>query len=364
MSLPIVWWPVIPETLEARLAQAEADARFAEQWELANFEAWAESMADALWGIWEIPINEGHNTIKDIKGVEEREREDPDLILSQLEWWSDIENWIEVSSDAISDLIETPFIERLIDDWLFTREAWDTILQALNEGGNFDDTISSLEDDSPNPEQKQAIIAMCWVMNSEEWKEQFSQDFERDFWNQFTERVDGVFQSERKQEAFDMVASNYMIGESENPEERKKALDMTFWTAVNTAISWKIFERNEYFETRLSAVRNPDIIDPTTRLQALTDILNHVDRDQWGKWSTVRLANARNRVIQTIAQAWLTERFLVAQEALNLAQQENDQARVAELQAEIEKIAQETWVEAWDLIQLAGWELDTLSNIS
>lgn len=362
MSLPIVWWPVIPETLEARLAQAEADARFAEQWEIANFGSSAESMAHALWGIWEIPIDEWLSTVQDVRNMEAWDRENPDLILAQLDdWWETIRDNRENPDNMLTDIIETPFIERLIHDEVISGKLGRYIQEELQAWWYFPDIIRSIEWDNPNNEQRQAIIDTWWVMNSEEWTEQFAQDFERDFGNQFTDRINGEFSSSLQQDAYDMVASSYMIWESHETWDIQIALDMAFRTAANSAISGRVFHRTEYFETRLDEVRDVTL-SVDERLQSLTEILAIVHTDQWWKWNTIREANRRVVRQRTLQQAWLNFEFSQTQEQLLEARRQNNrqQEMIAQTQLRIllEQASEITWTPIWDFDISLEWDID------
>ncbi|MCH8518538.1 hypothetical protein LAT59_02145 [Candidatus Gracilibacteria bacterium] len=359
MSLPPVGG--IPETPEQRRAQEEADARFALLGETANFEEGAKDVANALGGIGNLPIDDGLSRAEAIRREEEGSGENPDLILSQLDGSGEHESGIENISEEVQELVDTPFIERLINDKVINRETGDVIQKELLNGGYFLDIINNINSDKLSSANKQAIIDRWGMMNSEHGAEELSQDFERDYGNSLTDRSDGVFNSGLKQDAYNLVASKYMIGESDNDIDREKAVNMAFGTAVNGEIQGKHFPRTEYFYKRLSEVKNPDL-NINDRLQAFTELLAVINTDQGGKGSTVRKANERTRMQNTIAQVNRSREFQDAQQALITAQQANEQAQIDAAESQIAEIAANAGVEVGDLRALGGGEVDIGSD--
>ena len=358
MSLPPAWWFVtIPETAEERDRINYKNDRFRELWETADFWAWAESMARALWGIWELDPEAGREIAEDTGRQEALEADwnDPDLILAQLDQTKET---TEVINSNLQEIIEAPYIQRLIEDDVISSDIWNTILLWLQNGDYFPDVIWGIPNEDITITQKEAIINTWGLMNSEEGVEQFTQDFERDFWEQFSDRTDWVFEVELKQNAFDLVAQGYIIDDPENPNEKRQALDMAFETAVNVAINWRQFPRTEYFHVRQREVRDSNL-SPDRRLQALTEILAYVNTDQWWKWTTIRETHRRARQHEMIAQAWLAEQFQSTQSRLRQAQQENNQTLIQQAQSELNEILTQaseiTWTEIWDFNIALDW---------
>ena len=366
MSVVQTNWNPLNESPGAAEAARRADEAFEIRWDTADFEAWARDISEALWGIWELSLTSSAEIAEDVRDREEEDRQwdNPELLLAQLD--DNIES-VERLNNNLQELIEAPYIQRLIDDSVISTEIWNTILLWIKNGNEFWEVINSLSEDEVTYEQKEAIINWWSMMNNEEDVEQFINDFENDFWAEFNDRIDWVFEVELKQNAFDLVAQGYMIGESDNPEEKQQALNMSFWTAINVATNWRQFNRTEYFNVRQREVRNPDLT-PDRRLQSLTEILAIVNTDQWWKSKTIRETNQRTRLQETIAQAWLTEQYLSAQAELRQAQLERDQDQILRLQERLSQIVEETeqitWTELWDFSIELEWASETHEDTS
>jgi len=356
MSLPIIWWPVIPETLEARLIQAEADARFAEQWENANFESSAESMAHALWGIWEVPIDKWLNTALNIRNMEAQDRENPDLILSQLDdWWENAEE----NNRLRETNIYTPSIHYLQEKGIINSWEANSLIEHFINWWTVDN-IWEANIFTDTDKESEVIQILQTMTEWEEWREnglkRFWEIFWETLWIQRNSRWEIIWA--RKNEAYNMIGSQFFIlDEAEDNSEYSKEFDTAIHTAYNILLDGAIDIKwqDEKFE-RLTEIILDSTKSPEERFQAFTEFLEFGHTQKWfGK-----LQERNFRIRQAEQKLEDAGKFKIFMELLYRFQTEDiSQAMNIKIALELEKIRLESWLTEPEATLLAGWEIDT-----
>lgn len=356
MSLPIVWWPVIPETLEARLAQAEADARFAKQWELANFESSAESMAHALWGIWEVPIDEWLSTALKIRSMEAQDTENPDLILAQLDnWWENPED----NNRELETNIYTPSIRYLegkdiINSW----ESTSLIEHFMNWWtiGNIWETNIFTDTDK----ESEVIQILQTMTEWEEWRENGLKRFWEIFWESLWIQRDSRWEiiGARVNEAYNMIGSQFFVlDESQDNWAFEQEFNAAIHTSYNTLLDWAIDIKwqDEKFE-RLTWIILNNTKTPKERFEAFTEFLEFGHTQKWF-WK-LQEKNYRIKTAEAkLENIWKLEYFIQLLEIFRTTT--GSQSKNTEVALELEKIRVESWLTEPEATLLVGWEIDT-----
>lgn len=300
----------ISETLAEAERRRQLDAEFEAKGENANFWKAAEWFKEGF-GITEFNP-EREEKAQTIVAKREASEWNPDLeldrALDSLDNWWELWEWTQITSidpeaefqnsndpESAEIISESwldrheyaPFIDRLVWDedgnknWVINITQGQEIKKQLVEWGEFTEIISGLEDISDST--KQLIIDRYGELNSEEYTEKFVEKFEHDYGSEFQEfkNEKWEFSNERAQEAYDIIARAYMIGENDtSPVAQKEALDMAINMAANTAISGKQFEETETFKENFKDVKNTNL-SLKERFIVLQTILDLVDTSQW-----------------------------------------------------------------------------------
>lgn len=367
MSAPTGQWNPITESPEQAKAKLRKEEEFAERWKTADFWAWAESMSDALGGIGKIDPETGLQLAEEARIAESKDWEvdNPDLILAKLDdtpdTWND--KWVQaieyreiMKNTEVTEMIEYPYIQRLVENNTLSPELWAKILKWLLSGNTLKDTIR-VQREIWN-DLKQAIVDNWQGLNSKKWMQKFAKDFEKDFWEKFTERKDKSFPSELMQSAYESVASAYMIWETSDSESQKKALDMAFATAANTEIFGRQFPRTELFEQTMKKIKNSEL-SPDERLNSLTKLIALVSTDQWSKWKMIRDARARILWSEEEKSLVLSEQYQEIQEQLRVAEKTWDTSQIAQLEKQLWEITEGSW----DITDTSIWDFDTTLEV-
>ena len=195
---------------------------------------------------------------------------------------SNIEEGAELNSQ-ISELPETPFIERLSKDWIITPEIASGLQESIIAGQNLGEALTQ----AVIPADIKSLIQDRWEdINNSETAEQNVNTFLEDFWTEFPDLKDNAwnFTDARMEEAVHMVGSAYLVSAESSPVEKQQAVHMAFQTAGNKAIEGKQFKRTIHFQENMNLLKNPDV-SPKERMDALVKILQIVDTDQGAKSS-------------------------------------------------------------------------------
>ncbi len=388
ISTPI---STLAENPEEAQKKREADAAFQRAGEEANFWARAESLKTSLWGIWQRPPEEASIVAGEVAQVEAWESQEPEIDFSAFDipttgngndtlTWSaandtlawetqivdELEKWKNTESidSKISEDPASPLIERLVADGVISSEIQQQLQEKLAAGMEFSQVIES-SDIEPNAKQ---MIKDRWEdMNNPENQEAFETDFGSTFPDIKDEKWD--FKSPRMEEAFTMVGSAYLVGESHNPVEQKASLDMAFKTAGNKAIKGKQFERSISFQENMKVLQDGNA-NPNERMEALTTILKLVDTDQAKKWLKTSENHAEwdtledTQLTDMIEEAGVWKEYSAAKEARQVAQTSWDTKKIEAAQEQVtqivEKAAQLTGTPLGNMVNTALeiWEVD------
>ncbi len=371
MSLAPIWWPLVPETLEAKLAQTEADAEFAKKWENADFKSLAESMANALWGIWEVPINKGLSTIEKIRRDEKEDWDSPELILAQLDAWEWDEsifwdNWWENPNEnnERQKNIYTPSVSYLREKWIINNQEEKALIDHFVEWWDINEIWGKGIFDSTK--KKQEVVGLLFEMTqSEESTEKNFAQFDKTIWKflQIQKDSKGNILWARTEEAYNMIWSQFFVlGWSEEWRDYRKEFNHAIHTAYNILLDGAIdIKWQETKFNRLSWIILDSSKSFQERFEAFTKFLEFSHTQKWA-WK-LQEKNYRIKSAEAkLENIWKLEYF---KELLDRFHTEREsQTANAEIALELEAMRKEAWLTKAEATLLAGWENDTLSDSS
>lgn len=370
-------WNPLAESPEQSAKNRSLDEQFARLWETSDMWKASKWAREAMWGIWAVDPESGSEIAKNALSEEENDsdslpEDELDSMLSKLDGWAENTPNTETADIAqeqnpesaethrrIEEGIHTPLIQTLRESGRITPEGESLMLEHFADGGDIDG-VSQIEwIDIGEAENVQDFLHYT---NTESAAEQATEHFESDFWDAFEsfKTDNNTFRSERAEETYNMIASQYfLLGEewSETTQEvRENAMNTAILTALNMEIDGKNFPRNESFERLSGAIRNPEN-SPEDRFQAFIDLRALVDTTQgrWGKKQTEAFRNMKQRWTEALAAERM---FFESRDHSKETQGDNNPLSPEDAWQTIDETPS-----SWDVFE-GAWVLDTWSEAS
>ena len=368
MSLPMVWWAIAWfENLDAlnELRAKEADnAQIDARYENPDQLAWEMNDVNTrlYWGAFIPPEERGQNTWLNDTGREEINPDD--YLEAQFSALESGENQIEATPKIPESTWEFwPLFLRFAEQGrIQSSEAITELLSRNINTENYQTTINAI--DWLLPEEKTSLIQAIWYL-VEDNTQNASQVLQEQFWNVFSNyeaewsnHTEIQWSNSASADAYNELCKHF-IAQWDNNVELQAQLELWFEMSANAILSRvEVTMWNEVsVETALhNACHNPDF---QQRFEALVTLVSETNTQSWAVWGRSRQTLEMTQARQVISQAWLTERFQSAINSLREAQIANIETQAIQAEAELRAIAETAWVQPWDLLALAGWEIDT-----
>ena len=294
-----------------------------------------------VWAAWETSLmwNTGNDTLKTAENKN---------------WTADIHWEKESETKKPDEHPESPFIERL----------WNAISPEIKNNW-----MSQLQWWTPFPEivkksslphgLKSSIFSSWENMNTPAGKEKMKADFQADYGKKCEDALgDDGEMSPWDTELLDQIGECYMKWSDTSPKWEEEALNMALKTMINNEVFWKKCNKEAMVYTKnMERINNPSL-PLKEKLLACKKVKMYVNRDQGAK------AEKYESVTDMIDDADMKAEYQDAINALEFAQQQNNQEEIKVAQEKVLKIINEaselTGTPIWTFdISLETWKSET-----
>ena len=281
-----------------------------------------------------------------------------DIYLQSSEW-QEVFPW----NHDVEDGVYSPFINRFWRQlWLIASDLAVVKKELFHNSKNPEKILKNTK----HPEGAQRIIKWIQDLNSTERIQENQQNFDWDFTNELKNFTNGDGEYEGlSSEVYTAISVRYFRIWEKSPE----SIDMAFEMGLSPFIRDIIPDtRDIQLQNLIDIVKNKDSNRSfQERFIAFTNILENIHTEHWAKGGRRKLDLQVAQQRKIMKETGLEERFLEAQQQLQIAQEAKDTKAIAITKAQIEELTEQAslwdiWAD-WD-IALETWWVEGSNNES